>query len=366
MLRNEINRGENSRLIHLLLLFFAIIVNSLVVGVSAYFFYEYKVKPALGLETYADKLEKEYVWIADWMTVPSEKMAAIDKVIAINRKVKVETRDYKKVKNKIINELLFYLDSPGQEPKLRDHCIDGIMNLVRKGEGKEYFYPLMEPLLFLSTSPSDFWSSQIRQKIFLTLFKIDACNPDLYTTVQFFANFNSINPGEKMMLNGLVGAIQFKCGKPVHSASLLLRQNGWASLDPVFVATSESIPEIIKKKLYILKNSKIPYRERGKVAQELGHIKRHKLYVLKRMLKILEELLPKKREENTHTAFIRMNILYSLPRLRLCYKPMIDVMNKVWDNKYVTNLERSIATAIIAKYNLHCTAKIKNPEKLKN
>ncbi len=365
MIREEIgSKREGSRLIHLLLLGFAIVVNSLVVGVSAYFFYKYKMKPALGIETYADKLEKEYVWIADWMTVPSEKMAAIDRVIAINRKVRKETEDYRRIKRKIVDELLFFLDSPGREPRLRDRSINGIMALLDRKDADLYFYPLMEPLLYLPVNASDFWSSQIRQKIFLTLFNLDQCNPDLYDTAQFFLSENGLNPGEKMMLNGLISSIQLKCGKPVDSARLLLRESGWASLGPIYLA-KKGIPSDIKKKLALLKDDKAPYRERGRAAQELGHVRVYKLYVLKEMLKVLEKLLPEKRETNTHTAFIRMNILYSLPKLKLCYKPMIKVMNRVWENRYVSTLERSIAASIIAKYNLNCTGKVDNPGKLK-
>ena len=364
MISKEFQGKESNRLIHLFLLFFAIVANAAVVGVSAYFFYKYKMKPALGLETYADKLEKEYVWIADWMTVPSDKIAAINKVIAIDRHVKKESEEYKKAKFKIIDELLFYLDSPGADPKLRDRCISATMELLRKGEGKKYFYPLIEPLIYLPENPSDFWSSQIRQKIFLTLYKIDPCNPDLYETVSSFKDGANLNPAEKMVLSGLIATIQLKCSRPTNNLDSLLRDNIWASLAPVLLVKG-GIPKDVKKRLKILKDKNAPYRERGKAAQELGKVKRYKLYVLKEMIKVLKELLPVKREDTTHLSYIRVNILYSLPKLKLCYKPLIDLMNKVWENRYVSTLERSLAAAIIANYNLHCTVKVKEPGKLK-
>ncbi len=364
MIGKDFETNSQPRLIQLLLLLFAVVVNGAVVAVSAYFFYKYRVKPALGIETYADKLEKEYVWIADWMTVPSEKIAAIDRVVQIDRRVIREDEDYVKVKKKILDELLFFLDSPGADPRLRDRSASAMVSLLRKGEYSSYFYPLVEPLLYLPVAPSNFWSSQIRQKIILAMYKLDPCNCDLYDILNSLQG-EDVNPAEKMVINGLLASIQLNCKKPVDDPSGLMSMNLWASISSPYFIARGGIPEEIKKKLKILEDSRAPYRERGKAAQELGKVKRYRLYVLKRMLRVLEKLLPDKRETNTHLSYIRINILFSLPKLKLCYKPMIKVMNKIWENKYVANLERNIATAIIAKYNLHCTGKVTNPGKLK-
>ena len=321
------------------------------------------MKPALGIETFADKLEKEYVWIADWMTVPSEKIAAIEKVIKINRKVRKETEDYREIKEKIVDELLFYLDSPGANKKLRFKSADGVFFLLDRMDKDRYFYPLMEPLLYLPLDSGDFVSSQIRQKIFSTLYKIDPCNSDLYDALSAISVAN-INPGEKILLKGFLASIQLECRKPTANVSSLLRDEGWASASSFFLVDN-SIPPKIMKKLKILKDASAPYRKRAEIAMKLGKIKKHKFFVLKKLLAILKDLLPKKREENTHNSYIRLNILFSLPKLRLCYSPMIKVMNEIWSNKYVSTLERSIAAGIIGKYNLHCTRRIKKTRDLK-
>jgi len=363
MLREELRQLKGSyrgnRFVQWLLLLTALAINGAVVSVSAYFFYKYEVKPAIGIENAADKLEKEYVWVADWMAVPSDKIKAINRIVDINKRIneKKINNDYIKIKRKIIKQLLIILNSQGESPKLRSHSIDGIMNLVE--DDKSIFHLLAEPLLYLEPQQSSFWISQIREKIFILMYRLDACNDEITDLIYPYVNYTFLNGAEKMIMSGVIGSIELKCGKNTDIHSLLSPVTWNTSLEPVYFARKGKIKlsTWVTKELNILKDSKADYKKRAESARNLAKVKTYKWYIMSEMINVLKTLLPEKIEYGTQKGYIRLNILFTLPKINLCYKPMIKTMNKIWENKFVAPLERNLATGIIGQYNIKCNKK---------
>ena len=231
------------------------------------------------------------------------------------------------------------------------------MNLT--GNDKSIFPMLAEALLYLEPQKTSFWISQIREKIFILMYRLDPCNNEITDLISPYVNYSMINSAEKMILSGVLGSIELKCGKDTNIYSLLTPVTWNTGLEPVFFAKKGKIKlsPWVNKNLKILSNSKTNYKKRAEAARKLVKVKTYKWYVMSKMLKVLKNLLPEKIEYGTQISYIRLNILFTLPKINLCYSPMIKVMNKIWGNKFVTPLERNLATGIIGQYNIKCNKK---------